>query len=89
MENSLYYKDSDEYKTLTKDSPDFPELYDDPKIVNVPLKKCDMNDVKKGFFHTQENLKNLERIIDTFYCVANPEKLIFFRDKSTFDFFTS
>jgi hypothetical protein len=48
-----------------------------------------MNDVKKGFFHTQENLKNLERIIDTFYCVANPEKLIFFRDKSNFDFFTS
>jgi len=89
MENSLYYKDSDEYKTLTKDSPDFPELYEDPKIVNVPLKKCDMNDFKKGFFHTQETLKNFEEIIDTLYCVANPEKLIFFRDKSTFDFFTS
>lgn len=49
MENGLHLKDSDDYKTLTKDSPDFPDQYDDPKIVNVPLKKCDMNDVKKGF----------------------------------------
>jgi hypothetical protein len=54
--------------------------------VNVPLKKCDMNDVKKGFFHTQENLKNIERIIDTLYCVANPEKLIFFNDKDKIGF---
>ena len=50
MENGLHLKDSDDYKTLTKDSPDFPDYLDDPKIVNVPLKKCDMNDVKKGFF---------------------------------------